>query len=168
MISETFRRRADDQQEESAAVQATRANNSERDWILNSLDRSQAVIKFDPDGIIQDANDNFLGVVGYSIDEIRGQHHRMFVDPHYAESDEYREFWASLRLGEFKSAEFQRFGKHGQEAWIQATYNPVMNPSGEVVAVIKFATDITRQRLQQREVQDRSQAIIEFNRRLRP
>ncbi len=162
MISETFRRRADDGQEESAAVQATRANNSERDWILSSLDRSQAVIKFDPDGIIQDANNNFLGVVGYSIDEIRGQHHRMFVDPHYAESDEYREFWASLRLGEFKSAEFQRFGKHGQEAWIQATYNPVMNPSGEVVAVIKFATDITRQRLQQREVQDRSQAIIEF------
>ncbi|MEM9654418.1 MAG: PAS domain-containing methyl-accepting chemotaxis protein [Actinomycetota bacterium] len=167
MIPSTLKRRAEDVPEaesnqKMAPPAAVQSDDFQWDWILSSLDRSQAVIRFTPEGIIQDANENFLSVVGYSIDEIRGNHHKMFVEPRYGESEEYREFWASLRRGEFKSAEFQRFGKGGAEAWIQATYNPVLNPEGEVVAVVKFATDITRQRQQQREIQDRSQAIIEF------
>lgn len=163
MIPVTLKRRAGDGEDAAAEREnLEQAASAERDWILSSLDRSQAVIKFDPNGIILDANNNFLSVMGYALDEIQGSHHRIFVDPVHADSEEYRDFWVSLRRGEFKSAEYQRFGKHGKEAWIQATYNPVLNPAGEVTAVIKFATDVTRQRQQQREVQNRSQAVIEF------
>ncbi len=129
---------------------------------MKSLERSQAVIEFDPDGTIIRANDNFLGAVGYMLPEIAGKHHRMFVDPIYGQSEKYREFWAALNRGEFQSAEFQRFGKGGKEIWIQATYNPVFDEAGQVVKIIKFATDITRQKQSQAEIQNRSQAIIEF------
>lgn len=130
--------------------------------ILESLERSQAVIEFEPDGTIIRANDNFLKTVGYSSSEIVGQHHRMFVDPVYASSAAYRDFWNSLQSGEFKSAEFKRFANGNRVVWIQATYNPVLDEHGRVVKVIKFATDITRQKESSREIQDRSQAVIEF------
>lgn len=130
--------------------------------IIESLERSQAVIEFKPDGTILRANDNFLGATGYSLNEIVGNHHRMFVDPSYAESRRYADFWAALNRGEFQSAEFRRFGKGGREIWIQATYNPVFDEAGNVIKVIKFATDITRQKQSQIEIQDRAQAVIEF------
>lgn len=136
--------------------------NQNLDRIMKSLERSQAVIEFNPDGTIIRANDNFLGAVGYMLPEIVGKHHRMFVDPIYGQSEKYREFWAALNRGEFQSAEFQRFGKGGKEIWIQATYNPVFDEAGQVVKIIKFATDITRQKQSQAEIQNRSQAIIEF------
>ncbi|MGH1489888.1 MAG: methyl-accepting chemotaxis protein [Acidimicrobiales bacterium] len=129
---------------------------------MKSLGRSQAIIEFTPDGIILDANQNFLSVLGYSLDEIKGQHHRMFVDPHYGQSQQYEAFWDRLKAGEFQSSEFVRYGKQGQAVWIQATYNPIIDDDGEVVMVVKFASDITRQKVSQKEIQDRSQAVIEF------
>ncbi|MEM9585846.1 MAG: PAS domain-containing methyl-accepting chemotaxis protein [Planctomycetota bacterium] len=120
---------------------------------LKSINRSQAVIEFNMDGTIITANDNFLQAVGYSLDEIKGKHHGLFVEPAYRESAEYRDFWKSLNLGEFRAGEFQRFGRGGKEIWIQASYNPILNDAGTPVRVIKFASDITNQ------VQLRRQAV---------
>ena len=151
----------DDIAEHTLSAHSERLNKSDR--ILASLGRSQAIIEFEPDGTIIHANENFLGALGYTADEIVGRHHRMFVEPHYGESADYAEFWASLQRGESKSAEFQRFGKNGREVWIQATYNPILDDSEQTVtSVVKFATDITKQKISRREIQNRSQAIIEF------
>ncbi len=113
---------------------------------LAAISRSQAVIEFTLDGKILDANENFLSALGYSLQEIRGQHHRMFVDKAYGESADYREFWAALARGEFRADAFQRFGKGGKAIWIQASYNPIFDAAGKPVKVVKFATDITAQR----------------------
>jgi methyl-accepting chemotaxis protein len=110
---------------------------------LNAISRSQAVIEFNPDGTILDANENFLTTLGYSIDEIRGKHHAMFCDQTYAKSEAYRDFWKSLASGKFHSDEFIRYGKSGKAIWIQAAYNPIFNDRQEVYKVIKFATDVT-------------------------
>ncbi len=129
---------------------------------MNALDKSQAIIEFEPDGTIIKANQNFLTTVGYSLREIEGKHHRMFVSPESAASPEYQEFWLALSRGEFQRAEFQRFGRGGREIWIQATYNPIRDDSGTVIKIAKLATDITRQKLSEIEIRNRSQAIIEF------
>lgn len=110
---------------------------------LAALDRSQAVISFDLNGIILDANHNFLNAVGYSLEEIRGKHHRMFVDPEEAAGTEYARFWSALRAGRHCEAEFRRIGKGGRVIHIQATYNPILDEQGRTVQVVKFATDIT-------------------------
>ncbi|MFK7855559.1 MAG: PAS domain S-box protein [Granulosicoccus sp.] len=110
---------------------------------VDAIRKSQAVIEFNLDGTIQSANDNFLNTLGYSIDEIRGQHHSMFVDPVERRSAEYEQFWADLRAGSFKSAEFCRLHKNGSEIWIQASYNPILDFKGHPCKVVKFATDIT-------------------------
>jgi methyl-accepting chemotaxis protein len=112
---------------------------------IAAIGRSQAVIEFEVDGTIVTANDNFLNAVGYSFDEVRGRHHRMFCDANYTNTDEYARFWRRLAAGEFQAGEFQRFGKGGREVWIQASYNPIFDPSGKVVKVVKFASDITPQ-----------------------
>ena len=136
---------------------------------FEALNRSQAVIQFDPDGNILDANQNFLNAMGYTLKDIQGQHHRMFVSREYGQSPAYKEFWARLRLGEFQTATFQRFGKHGKEIWIQASYNPILDENGKTCRVIKFATDVTEQTLKnanysgQIEAISRSQAVIEFD-----
>lgn len=136
---------------------------------VNAIDRSQAVIEFNMDGTIINANKNFLNTMGYSLDEIRGKHHRMFVDPQYAASTEYNNFWEHLRRGEYSVSEYQRFGKGGKEIWIQASYNPIMDTNGKPFKVVKFATDITAQKLKnadyagQIEAIGKSQAVIEFN-----
>ena len=116
--------------------------------MLQAIYRSQAIIRFSLDGVILEANENFLQTMGYSADEIVGRHHRMFVDPTYAASSEYQQFWQRLHDGEFLSREFRRFGKGGREVWLQAQYNPVFNAEGEVVEVVKIATDLT-QRMEQ-------------------
>ena len=136
---------------------------------LEAISRSQAVIEFDPMGNILTANENFLSAVGYSLREIQGQHHSMFVDPKYGNSNEYRQFWQKLGRGEFIAAEFKRFGKNNKEIWIQASYNPIFDQNGAVSKVVKFATDVTEQKLQnadfsgQVEAIGKSQAVIEFN-----
>jgi methyl-accepting chemotaxis protein len=113
---------------------------------IDAISRAQAVIAFNLDGTIIEANDNFLATVGYRPDEIAGKHHSMFCDPDYARSSEYRHFWDQLRAGEYVAAEFQRFGKGGKEVWIQASYNPVFDACGRPVKVVKFATDITERK----------------------
>jgi methyl-accepting chemotaxis protein len=135
--------------------------------ILKALDRSQAVIEFTPTGTILTANANFCGAVGYSLSEIVGKHHSMFVAPDYARSPEYKSFWARLGRGEFFSAQYKRFGKGGREIWIEASYNPVMR-GGKPYKVIKFATDITERKRAELEnggkldAISRAQATIEF------
>ena len=110
---------------------------------LESLDRSMARIEFAPDCTILDANQNFLDVMGYTLSEIRGKKHSLFVDDETKNSPEYAAFWEKLRTGEFESAAFKRLAKGGREVWIQATYNPVLNSQGNVIGVVKYAVDIT-------------------------
>jgi methyl-accepting chemotaxis protein len=112
---------------------------------LEALSRSQAVIEFDTKGTILIANDNFLGALGYSLAEIKGQHHSMFATPEYRSSPEYRAFWDKLGRGEFDSGQYKRIAKGGREIWIQASYNPVFDANGKVAKVVKFATDVTEQ-----------------------
>lgn len=112
---------------------------------IAAIGRSQAVIQFALDGTILDANANFLGAMGYTLDDIKGRHHSMFVDPAERESAGYRNFWAGLRKGEFKSGEYKRFGKGGHEVWIQASYNPILDSRGTPFKVVKYAADTTAQ-----------------------
>ncbi|HET6144327.1 MAG TPA: PAS domain-containing methyl-accepting chemotaxis protein [Candidatus Acidoferrales bacterium] len=135
---------------------------------ISAISKSQAVIAFQMDGTIITANENFLKVLGYSLEEVRGKHHSMFVEESYRQSPEYREFWAKLNRGEYQSAEYKRIGKGGKEAWIQASYNPIMDLNGKPFKVVKFATDVTQQKLTnadfsgQIEAIGKSQAVIEF------
>ncbi|MDC8829416.1 methyl-accepting chemotaxis protein [Alteromonas gilva] len=115
--------------------------------MLAALDRSQGVIEFRPDGEIVKANENFLSLMGYTAAEIAGKHHRIFVDPDYARSSEYRDFWTKLQRGEHASGEFLRFNSRGEKVWIQASYNPVTTSNGTVTRVVKYATDITNRKL---------------------
>lgn len=137
--------------------------------MLAALDRSQGVIEFDPQGNIITANDNFLKVVGYSLNEIQGKHHRMFATPELAASNEYRVFWENLRKGEHESGEYYRVGRDGKDIWLQASYNPVIDSKGNVTRVVKYATDITEEKQKaayfsgQIEAISKSQAVIEFN-----
>lgn len=110
---------------------------------IDALGRSQAVIAFKPDGTVLTANRNFLDVLGYELEEIRGQNHRMFVPKDEVDTPAYAEFWSSLRAGDFQRSEFLRIGKAGREVWIQATYNPIFDIDGSVRKIVKFATDIT-------------------------
>ncbi|MBD8890600.1 methyl-accepting chemotaxis protein [Roseibium litorale] len=110
---------------------------------IAAINKSQAVIHFDLDGKILDANENFLGALGYRLEEIKGQYHKMFVGAEYARSSEYAEFWNQLKAGKFQSGEYERLGKGGKSVWIQATYNPILDAAGRPFKVVKFATDVT-------------------------
>lgn len=138
-----------------AAVAAAAAQSSEADTFrtlfaeyeakIAAINTSMAVIEFDLDGTVLTANDNFLRTLGYSLSEIQGRHHSLFVAPGEHDTDAYRAFWAKLRRGEFDAAEYRRIGKGGREVWIQASYNPVRDAEGKLTKVVKFATDITAQ-----------------------
>lgn len=130
---------------------------------LAAIRRSQAVIEFDPGGTILWANDNFLNTMGYTLDDVRGKHHRIFCEPDYAASPEYRRFWTDLADGKFHAGEFKRFGRAGREVWIQASYNPVFDEVGRCYKVVKFAADITAKKFAEEAAIDRAQAVIEFN-----
>ncbi len=110
---------------------------------VEAISRAQAVIEFNLDGSIITANNNFLDAMGYTLEEIRGKHHSMFVPANYRASEEYRAFWQKLGRGEFQAARYQRLGKGGRVVWIEATYNPIRDLNGRVYKVVKFATDIT-------------------------
>jgi methyl-accepting chemotaxis protein len=136
---------------------------------IAAMDRAQAVIEFNMDGTIVTANDNFLGAMGYSLAEVQGKHHSMFVTPADRDSAAYREFWAALNRGDYQAAEYKRVGKGGKEVWILATYNPIFNEAGKPFKVVKFATDVTEQKLKAADSDGqiaaigKSQAVIEFN-----
>lgn len=137
--------------------------------IISALDRSQAIIEFDPNGMILNANKNFLDTVGYELREIKGKHHSMFVHPNDRETEEYKNFWKELADGHFKQAEFKRISKDNKIIWLQATYNPVTASTGKVTGVIKFATNITADKNKNAYYEGqinaicRSQAVIEFD-----
>jgi methyl-accepting chemotaxis protein len=136
--------------------------------IYQALDRVQAIIEFDLDGTVISANQNFLRIFDYELDEIVGKHHRIFCDPDYVATDAYREFWDRLAGGEYHAAEFKRLSKDGREIWLQASYNPVFDEDGKPLRIIKFASDVTKSRLQLAEYEgkiaaiDKAQAVIEF------
>jgi methyl-accepting chemotaxis protein len=146
-------------------VTAQRIAAADMDGRLQAIDRAQATIEFDLDGMILDANDNFLGAMGYTRDEVVGRHHRMFVEPSEASSPGYAAFWARLREGRHAAALYRRLGRDGRVVWIQATYNPILDFNGVPVKIIKYATDITAQTLAaqtlQREVVSLSGAVVE-------
>lgn len=136
---------------------------------ISAVDKAQAVIEFDLQGNILTANSNFLGAMGYALEEISGKHHRMFVETSYAQSPQYTAFWDRLRNGQFDAGEYKRIGKGGKEVWIQASYNPIFDMSGKPFKVVKFATDVTAQKLAAAESEGKinaigkSQAVIEFD-----
>ncbi len=136
---------------------------------IEAISKAQAVISFDLDGTITDANDNFLETMGYSLDEVKGKHHRMFVDAEYERSADYKQFWQSLRAGEYQAARYKRIGKGGKVVWLRASYNPIMDPDGKPFKVIKYASDVTEIALQtadyvgQIEAISKAQAVISFD-----
>ncbi|MBB5019359.1 methyl-accepting chemotaxis protein [Chitinivorax tropicus] len=133
-----------------------------------AISKSQAVIEFSMDGRVLHANDNFLHALGYSLSEIQGQHHSMFVDPSERNSPAYRAFWEKLGRGDYDAGQYKRITKSGKEIWIQASYNPILDINGRPIKVIKFATDITKEKEQladytgQLAAIGKSQAVIEF------
>jgi methyl-accepting chemotaxis protein len=150
-------------------ITRTKRQHSEFTGKVAAMDRAQAVIEFDLAGTVLTANSNFLDAMGYTLAEVQGKHHRVFCDPAYAATDEYRQFWEKLGAGDFHSGEYRRVGKDGKEVWIQATYNPILDEAGTPFKVVKFAVDITQAKRQAAEVEaritavDRAQAVIEFD-----
>ncbi|GJE67228.1 Biofilm dispersion protein BdlA [Methylorubrum aminovorans] len=142
---------------------------SEQDSILAAVDRAQGRIEFTMDGTITHSNANFLGLVGYTLDEVRGRSHAMFMPPEQRESPEYKDFWNALRRGEFQAREFRRIAKDGRSIWIQASYNPILDRRGRPYKVVKFATDVTAQTERNAGYEgqiaaiNRSQAVIHFS-----
>ncbi|MGY2049240.1 methyl-accepting chemotaxis protein [Methylobacterium sp. JK268] len=110
---------------------------------IAAIGRSQAVIEFLPDGTIVTANRNFLSLMGYSLEEIRGRHHGIFVEPETRAGREYTEFWERLRRGEYQAAQFKRIGRDGRPVWIEGSYNPILDQHGRVSKIVKFASDVT-------------------------
>ena len=119
---------------------------AENEGQVAAISKALAVIEFNMDGTVIAANDNFLKSMGYALDEIKGRHHRMFVDEAYQQSHEYKEFWARLNRGEYDAAEYIRIGKGGRKVYLQASYNPILDANGQPFKVIKYATDITAQK----------------------
>ena len=136
--------------------------------IIDALHRVLGVVEFAPDGTILEANDNFLQIMGYKLDEIKGKHHRIFTDTATQQSHEYRQFWEKLNKGEFVAAEFKRIRSDKNAIYIQASYNPIFDSTGKIYKIVKFATDVTQRRIKnakyeaQLKALNLSQATIEF------
>ncbi|HQT79358.1 MAG TPA: PAS domain-containing protein, partial [Rhodopila sp.] len=135
---------------------------------MAAINRSQGVIEFDMDGTIRTANQNFLDVLGYTLAEVQGRHHSIFVTAAHRDSEDYRRFWSALNRGEFQTGEFKRIGKGGKEAWIQASYNPILGQDGKPTKVVKFAIDVTAEKTRTADFEaqlaaiSKSQGVIEF------
>lgn len=139
-------------------------DNHEMTAIVAAVSRMQAMVSFGLDGTILDANENFLKAFGYSLEEIKGKYHRMLCDSSFANSEQYRQFWEKLGRGESDSGEYRRISKSGKEIWIYASYNPVLDAKGKPYKVVKFAIDLSEQKLKEAELKalSRSQSVIEF------
>jgi methyl-accepting chemotaxis protein len=141
-------------------VTAAKTRNADFEGKITAIRRSQAVIEFDLEGIVLDANETFLELMGYRLEEVVGRHHRMFVTAEYGGSEEYREFWRQLLRGEFVSGRFHRIGKDGRDVWIQSSYNPILDLAGRPAKVIKYAYDVTEQVRLEQELNARAGALI--------
>lgn len=140
-------------------VTVAKLRNANHESQVNAINKSQAVIEFDLEGHVLNANANFLATLGYELTEIAGQHHRMFVDPAEADSADYALFWDRLRAGQYQAAEYRRIGKGGRNVWIQASYNPIVDANGRTIKIVKFATDITPQVIERQRRQDAQASI---------
>jgi methyl-accepting chemotaxis protein len=151
------------------AARRKRAGGADHAGYVEAINKSQAVIEFDLDGTILMANENFLRAMGYTLEEVVGKHHSIFVDEADRRSAEYREFWAHLNRGEYQAAEYKRIGKGGREVWLQASYNPICDARGRPYKVVKLATEVTEQKLQnadyagQMAAIGKSREVIEFS-----
>ncbi len=158
---------ASTEQEAQKAQLAAQA--AEVKGITDAIGKAQAVIEFNMDGIVVTANDNFLNCLGYTLSEIKGQHHRMLCDPTYTGTEEYAAFWQKLNRGEHDAGDYCRRRKDGSDIWLRASYNPILDTEGKPIKVLKYATDITQQKLDALEAEgvlkavDIGQAVIEFN-----
>ncbi len=128
---------------------------------IAAINRSLAAIEFTPDGKILTANDNFLNTSGYSLDEIKGRHHSIFVDNAYRSSNQYTELWTKLGRGECHSAEIKRFTKSGEEVYLQATYNPILDANGKTVKVVKYASNVTEAVREREALKQKVSSILE-------
>ena len=152
----------------SARQQAIELENHALRSQIEAIGKAMGVIEFTLDGKVLHANQNFLDVLGYTLDEIRGQHHSLFVDPAYRASAEYRLFWDKLGRGEYDAGQYKRIGKAGREVWIEASYNPIIDAEGKPCKVIKYATDITEAKLRAADFEGqlaaigKAQGVIEF------
>jgi methyl-accepting chemotaxis protein len=140
----------------ASEITQAKLRNSEFAAKVDAIDLGQAVIEFDLDGNIVTANRNFLAAMGYTLREIKGQHHSLFCTPAYTQGNEYRDFWLKLGEGQFISGRFERVGKYGREVWIQATYNPIRDLNGQVTKVVKYAHDITKEVLLEKRISVKS------------
>ena len=146
-----------------------KSDKSALESVVSAISKSTGVIEFNLNGIVLAANENFLSIMGYSLAEVKGKHHSIFVEEPYRSSDEYKVFWLNLNRGQYQSGEFKRIGKDGREVWIQASYNPILDARGQPVRIIKFATDVTLQKISAADFSgqiaaiSKSNAVIEFN-----
>lgn len=131
----------------------------EAQQILTAISSTQAQVEFKTDGTIVSANQNFLSLMGYTLEEVVGKHHAMFAEPEYAASAQYREFWERLNNGVVSDGEFKRIGKHNREVWIVGSYFPIKNEDGVVTKVVKYARDITQRRIDAVEGNSEAQAV---------
>lgn len=138
-------------------ITINKIKNAEFESQVYAISKSQAMIEFNLEGIVIDANDNFLQIFGYELKEIVGQHHRIFCDPSYTTSEKYKQFWQKLTQGAYESGEVQRFNKAGDELWLQASYNPIYDEEGNLTKILKFASDITA------EVERKRLSILEMS-----
>ena len=150
-------------------ITEAKQRNTENAGRVQAIDRSTAVIEFTVDGVVLDANPLFLEAMGYTLEQVKGQHHRMFCDPEHAHSSAYRDFWRKLGDGEFETGVYSRLASGGREVWLQASYNPIFDGDGRQVKVVKYATDITAAKVSNAEYEGkvnaiaRAQAVIEFD-----
>ncbi|MCB2015406.1 MAG: PAS domain-containing methyl-accepting chemotaxis protein [Sphingobium sp.] len=136
----------------------TENRNTHAAW--DALCKSQAVIEFELTGEVIWANSLFLDTMGYRLEDIQGRHHRLFCEEGYASSSAYGDFWTKLSTGHFESGLYKRLSKDGREIWLQATYNPILDDDGKPIRVLKFATDVTQQKIQEAELGSKMDAIL--------
>ncbi|KQZ42483.1 methyl-accepting chemotaxis protein [Duganella sp. Root1480D1] len=137
-------------------ITATKLRNAEYEGKVSAMDKAQAVIEFDMGGHVLTANGNFLDAMGYTLEDIKGEHHRMFCESDYASSVDYKRFWQKLNRGEFDGGRYKRVGNGGKTIWIQATYNPILDMNGTPFKIVKFASDITEQVLMEQGIKDKA------------
>ena len=147
----------------SAELTRTISQSREKEDMLAALSRSSAVIEFSLEGIILNANDNFLNAMGYSQSQILGKHHSMFCDPHEVESSAYKQLWSELKQGRFISDRFKRIDSRGNEVWLEASYNPIHDDNGDLYKVAKFATVITEQMRREQAISQTAEIAFDIS-----